>query len=227
MLPGLLAVSSVAAGGPGFLVAIPAAWLCLGVALPVGAAGMAHLAKQLIETKEGSVGEFLEGLRRYGLRAAGIGSLYVVAAGGLVVSAMFYATKLQGSVPLLGVILSALAVWGLAFLALSAMFVMPALVQRKAGVWPTLRLAGLLASANPLLAIGLALQTAALTLLSVPIAPLFFTMTGAFAVVLQTSAYELISRKYEAAETGAPPVSDEDDDYLNRGFRDFMFPWKG
>jgi hypothetical protein len=62
--------------------------------------------------------------------------------------------------------------------------------------------------------------------------------------VLATSAYEMLARKYAALEAhqaaeaaGAVPAAalskadqireDAKDDYLNRGFRDFLFPWKG
>jgi hypothetical protein len=42
----------------------------------------------------------------------------------------------------------------------------------------------------------------------------------------------MLARKYASTDAGdpaSPPpyLSDDEDDYLNRGFRDFLFPWKG
>jgi len=66
---------------------------------------------------------------------------------------------------------------------------------------------------------------AALLVLAVVMLPVFFGLYGALCVVLSSCAYEMLHRKYAAGE--AAPRKDEDDDYLNRGFRDFLFPWKG
>jgi hypothetical protein len=57
-------------------------------------------------------------------------------------------------------------------------------------------------------------------------APLFFLGYGVVLMAIVSSAYELLARTY-AARDGAPPVDDAHDDYLNRGFRDLIFPWKG
>ena len=44
-------------------------------------------------------------------------------------------------------------------------------------------------------------------------------------VALACSAYELLARHHGAIE--GDPIFDEDDHYLNRSFKDFLFPWQG
>ncbi len=228
------------------VVGVPLLILALGVAAPVATAGLAHMAKELIETRDGSVRAMITGMRLYGRRAAGLGLLYLVALTCLATSVLFYTTMMRDSVPWIGYALSGLALWCLVFVALTACLVLPTLVQKKAGTWQTLRLTALLVLDNPLFSIGLAIQVLALTTM-VFLPPLFFCLYGASVVVLVSSAYEQLARKYAAIEyegrTGDKPcrlnklavqgrdgvalIDEEDDDYLNRGFRDFLFPWKG
>ncbi|MDX9973114.1 MAG: hypothetical protein RBU21_09000, partial [FCB group bacterium] len=125
--------------------------------------------------------------------------------------------------PWLGFGLSALAAWALVFALLTALMVVPALVQKKERALATVKLAAALVLANPFFALGLAVQVLGFTLVAVVVTPLLPLLYGSVVVVLVSSAYEMLARKYAAP--GAPP--DEDDDYLNRGFRDFLFPWKG
>lgn len=214
-------------GDPSLLLMIGASALVLafGVVLPVTTAGLAHMAKELIDTRDGSLGDLFRGMRLYGLRAVAIGMIYVVATVCLTVSVWFYATQLRTSAPWLGYALSALALWGLIFLAFTAMLVMPALVQKKGTVRETLKLAALLVLGNPLFCAGLALQFLVLAAVSL-IPPVFLFLSGSMAAVLASSAYEMLARKY-AAQSGAIDFHDETDDYLNRGLRDFLFPWKG
>lgn len=237
-VPASLAWGAFATGEPAvrLVVAWPLLIAGVGVVLPVMTAGLAHMAKVLIDKRDGSLGDMFRGIRMYGGRAAGIGLVYFFACASLATSAWFYAVKLHGAAPWLGYAISALAVWALVFVAMTSLMAMPALVQKKGGVVATVKLAALLVLANPLLVLGLALQLAAFTVLSVLVTPLFPLLYGAVAVVLVSSAYELLARKYAAAgapegalETGAGPrpMTDEEDDYLNRGFRDFLFPWKG
>lgn len=223
---------------------VPAAWLImgwpllalsLGVILPVMTAGLAHMAKVLIDRRDGSLADMFRGIRMYGVRAAVIGLIYFFAGASLATSVWFYGV--QERLPRwLGYGLSALALWGLLFLTLSGLMVMPALVQKKAGVLATIKLAALLVLANPFFMAGLGLQALAFTALSVMVTPLLPLLYGAVVVVLASSAYELLARKYAAAgavdgvaeaSDATRLLADEEDDYLNRGFRDFLFPWKG
>jgi uncharacterized membrane protein YesL len=160
---------------------------------------------------------------------------YVAAATCLATSAWFYATRLGGTAPLLGYALSALALWCLAFLAVTALFAAPAVVQRKASWLATLKTAALLVLANPLLTLGLAAQIAAVTAVAVLVPPVLIFLYGAMVIVVMSAAYELLAREYAAmangsageAPAGARNIDDSQDDYLNRGLRDALFPWKG
>jgi len=203
------------------------------VLLPVCATGLAAMMKELIETRDGSVRTFFSGVRRFWGRAVGLGVVLVALQGLFAVSAWFYPTRFGASVPLLGFGLSALALWAMVYTGLVALFAAPALVQKQGGVLATLRLSALLVLDNPLLSAGvvLALLPVAAACVAPPVL-MFFSLAPVVAVV--SSAYEMLSRKYAAVEAhGDAPgrarvaFGDEEDDYLNRGFRDLLFPWKG
>ena len=242
LVPGMIAFTAVTTGdrAVAVLIGIPAAIVAFGIVLPVMTAGLAHMVKELIDTRDGSVRDFFTGVRLYGRRAIGIGLVYVFATSSLVVSVWFYSAKLRESVPWLGYGISALALWCLAFACLTAMLVIPALVQKKGSVRETLKLTALLVLDNPMFCLGLAVQFLILIAISL-MPPVFVFVSGALMAALTSSAYEMLARKYAArAETPAAAEggslrtltkpaanADDEDDYLNRGLRDFLFPWKG
>jgi uncharacterized membrane protein YesL len=227
------------------LVGIPAAGLLLACAIPAVLAGLAHMVKELIETHDGSVHTMLAGMRLYWRRATVLGVGFWLMALGLGASIAFYPYFFKDWAPWLGYALSGLAVWALVFVVCAAMFALPALVQKKTGVWPTAKLAALLVIDKPLFALGLAVQLASVSviLLVPPIAALLYF---AVVVVILSTAYEQLARMYALrayAQTGVlntdalgrlqlvtrdgrVQVDDAHDDYLNRGLRDALFPWK-
>lgn len=245
--PLLVGFGAFATGDPGvwLLVGLPAATLLMAVALPLAMAGLADLAKELIDTRDGSVKRMFSGMRRYGARAIGVGFATWTAVMCLTCSVLFYGSGRFPVAPWVGYLLGALAAWVLAFTALMALFAVPALVQKKQGSRATIRLAMLLVVDNPLYAIGLAIQVIAVSVMLIlpPVALLLYFSTIA---VLLSSGYEQLARKYALqayAETGVRDeqalrhltvvnrngrysIDDEQDDYLNRGLRDALFPWK-
>lgn len=231
-VPGTVAVTAVLFGDAPtrWWVGVPAGILAFGVVLPVMSAGIAQMVKVLIDRKDGSLSDMLDGVRLYWRRAAAIGLTYVLAIACLTTSVWFYAAKLQN---VAGYLISAVALWCLVFAGMAGLLVMPALVQKRERAFATLKLAALLVLDNPLLVIGLAVQVLTVTVLAVPVWPMFFVCYGAIVLVLGSSAYELMARKYAAADAlserspGTVPLDDENDDYLNRGVRDVFFPWKG
>jgi uncharacterized membrane protein YesL len=238
LVPVALVLTALATGDPSVALVVggPLLLLLLGVFLPVMAAGLAAMMKEIIETRDGSLKTFFTGMRRFGVRAVGIGVIYVVAISCLLTSVWFYAARLGGVMPWLGYALSAAAVWCLIFVGFTSTLVIPALVQKGGGIWPTLKLSALLVLDNPLFCIGLALHVAILgTVCMLP--PLFLFFSVAPLLALESTAYEMLARKYailearqtlDAAQRKAPiDFKDEEDDYLSRGFRDFLFPWKG
>ena len=229
-LPGVFALTAFNTGEPSImlLAGAPFLYLSLGVVGAILTAGLAHMVKVLIETGDGSLNDLLDGIKQYWLRAWAIGTLFFIVIGALTTSAWFYGTQVGANIPWVGYAAGALAVWMLVFVLLCAVLVMPTLVQKRAPVFATLKLTAVLVIDNPLLTIGIAIQWAALLALSIVMIPVFFGLYGAACVVISSCAYEMLSRKYAAAAAdGAPIRRDEDDDYLNRGFRDFLFPWKG
>ncbi len=238
IIPGGLACAAIMTGDPGVMlcVGVPVLVVVLGIVLPVGCAALAHMLKELIDTRDGSVSTFFSGVKRYFWRASGLGLVYLAAACCLGTSVWFYPIRLGDTLPWLGYALSAAALWCLVFAGLTALLVFPALVQKNGGVWGTVKLSALLVLDNPVFALGLAINAliwAAFSLLP----PVFMFLSMAPLMTLVSSGYEMLSRKYAVLDArraaGADPTklaidyNDEMDDYLNRGFRDFLFPWKG
>ncbi len=239
-VPAFVAASAFRIADPGvqLVIGVPALILSFGVVLPVMSVGLAHMAKELIDTKDGSILDMFRGVRVYWRRAIGVGVSYLIVLTCLTTSTWFYASKLRDSIPWLGYGISALSLWCLVFVLLTSLLVMPTLVQKKANLLGTLKLTCLLVLDNPFLTLGIAAQVVAITVTAMVLAPVLFLLYGAVVIVLVSSAYELLARKYaslEPAEDGhvttdegqAAVLEDEQDDYLNRGFRDFLFPWKG
>jgi len=242
VVPVTVVYAAAFAGDPATIVAIglPAAVVGLGIFAPVLAAGLAYMVKECIDNREASLGAFFTGLRRYAWRASCIGICYVAAITCLGTSVWFYASRFGATMPWLGYGLSALALWALIFALLTVLLVMPALAQKNGDVGESLKLSALLVLDNPFFCMGIALHWTLLAGLAV-VPPIALVFSIAPQVVLVSSAYEMLSRKYAAIEARAMAEGtdgrsqrrmkidwkDEEDDYLNRGFRDFLFPWKG
>ncbi len=219
----------LAAGTVAFL-----AWFSCAVAL-------AWMVRGLIETRDGSVGAFFTGLRGFALRGVALGLCYLLAGACLLSSVWFYASRVGGAYPVVGYGLSAVALWAGVFLGLTALAAPPAMVHRNLGPFAAIRLAALLAVDNPLFFAGVALHSALIAAVAAVVPVLLACFAMAPLVVLQCAAYEMLARRYAAVEAArasgalAPgcrrPVrvdfDDANDDYLNRGFRDMLFPWKG
>ena len=204
--------------------------IVLCIALPPLSAGICELIKELLDTRDGSLATFWKGIRQHGLKSMAIGFIYLIAITCLTTSIAFYAWKLHDTMPLLGYGLSALSFWCLIFVLLSAQYALPALIQKKGGVAETIKLSAVLVLDNPFMSIGLALNLVTVTVLVILIPPAFFFIYGSVTCVLSMSSYEILTRKY-GRENPDEPIDhkkmDEQNDYLNRGFRDFLFPWKG
>jgi uncharacterized membrane protein YesL len=249
LLAPTVAVLAAIMTGDGFLVlaiTVPAVVLLFGVLVPVFGVGLAYLAKELIDTGEGSFLDVFRGIGLYWRRAIGVGLVYAAAVTALLTSAWFYGTRLGSAAPLIGYAIGGLAAWCMALVVMTQMLVMPALVQKKVGVAATLKLSALLVLDNPFFCLGLSVYFLALAALSVAIPPFGAFFAGSLAVVLSSTAYEMLARKYAAIERektgtalgaagregsvvsrgGKLVFDDTKDDYLNRGFRDFWTPWK-
>lgn len=228
-------------GRSGFMLGAGVAVVVAVVVWMVAAAGMAFMIKEWIDTRDGSLRGFFTGIRHFGKRAAALALLYCALAFVLLLNVWFYASRVGPSVPWLGYGMSALALWALAALALTAVLAVPALVQKQAGVWPTLKLTVLLVLDNPLFCVLLALHL--VTMVAACAAPpvlVFFSLGPQ--VALASAGYEMLARKYAALEAQRVAQAegrrartwpeclaamDAGDDYLCRGFQDLLFPWKG
>lgn len=226
----LSAAGAITSGGAATGVLLGAATLLIafGAIVPIVSAGMAYMIKVFIDRGDGSLNDWVEGMRLYWRRAIAIGFAYVLLGVCLSTSAWFYATRLQSSFPLLGYTLSALAVWGLAYTGVAGLFVLPALVQKRSSAIASIRLAGLLVLANPGFCMGVAGQVFLLTVLALAVPPIAVLVYASAVFTVSSCAYEVLARKYAESNMAQGQTSgrpDAEDDYLNRGIRDLFFPW--
>lgn len=220
---------------PPFLAgAMLAIGILFGILLPVMMSGLAFMTKEIIETREGFLGSFFLGIRRFALRAVMIGLVTTGSIGALLISAVLYIDIFSESFPLLGFTLAAFALWGVAFVVLVAMYAPVTLVQKGAGVLETVKLSALLVIGNLRQTLALVLVCSMIGVASLA-PPVLFLFSLAPVVVVVSSGYEMMSRRYDglASENAddllrRPSIlyNDEEDDFLNRGVRDFFYPWK-
>lgn len=171
----------------------------------------------------------------YGGRAILLVALFMV---GLLVAGVgvwFYATRVMPAYPAVGYLLVGVCMSAGVAVAMPMVYLLPALVVQRGSALRTARTSVVLAARHPVLTPGLLVVGSAFgVVLSTP--PGFLLFSTIPLVALGCSAYELLARQYavEAAlADGTWPevpaninVLDEDDIFLNRGFSDFLFPWK-
>lgn len=191
-------------------------------------AALGHVARGLIEQHEAPVALFLDGLRRFALPGLLLGLLFgAVMAVGLG-GAYYYLFVLARPAPGYAYPLAAVCLWGAACAGAALNLALPALAQKRAGTLAAARTGVLLLADNPVYALGVALHAVALIALGLA-PPAFLAFSIVPLAVLQGAAYEMLARKYAAPLVDGKRrivFSDAEDDYLNRGLRDFFFPWK-
>jgi hypothetical protein len=184
-------------------------------------AGQANVIKSLLEEEEFSLRRVAQGIAAHGFAVVGYGVLFALAETVACLGAGFYATQVAPARPALGWCLSGFCLSaGLAVL-LSGVYVLPARIYQSRAKRRVMRASAALAGAHPMATLGLVVLMAGYGIfLATPPGLLLFSTIPL--VTLVCCAYELLARHY--AEV---PVFDENDHYLNRGFNDFLFPWKG
>ncbi len=208
----------------------PAAAL-LAVLLGVMAvAGQATLIAALLDGEEFSFRRVISGVVAHGPRALGLAALFALALFVAMLAAWFYANQVVPARPTVGLLLSGLCMSGAVALLLSSLYALPALVNQRGTALRALRTSFVLAGRHPVLTPGLlVLMLAEGLLLATP--PGMLLLSTMPLVALACCAYELLARHHAANEGDAPgearPMPDEEDIFLNRGFKDILFPWKG
>jgi len=187
----------------------------------VATVGQAVLIKALLEDEECSLRRVVQGMAAHGPAWVGFATLFSMAEAVACLGAGFYAIRVTPTQPIVGLFLSGFCLSaGLAVL-LSAVYILPALVYQRRPARQALRTSAILAGRHPVVTLGLVTLMAGYgVLLATPPGLVLFSTLPL--VTLVCCAYELLARQYATV-----PVYDEDDHYLNRGFKDFLFPWKG
>ena len=193
-------------------------------------AGQATLFAALLNGEEFSFRRVISGVVAHGPRVVGLAALCAMAFSGALLAAWFYANRLPPARPTVGLLLSGLCLSGAVALLMSCVYVLPALVNQRGTALRALRTSFVLAGRHPVLTPGLlVLMLAQGLLLATP--PGMLLLSTMPLVALACCAYELLARHHAANEGAAPgeagPTPDEEDIFLNRGFKDILFPWKG
>ncbi len=238
LVPLMFAHAAFVSGNPRWMLwcAVPMLLTVVVVVFPLSQVGLLWLIKELLETRDGSVKTAFVGIRKFGIRAVLLGCFYALFSFFLASSVWFYGVVLGATAPLLGYSLSAAALWAQAFLLFTAVVAFPALVNKNAAIGDVLKMAAVLTVDNPLFLAGVFIaMTFLMAFFLLPPTLLFFSFAPLAA--LQGSAYEILSRKYAAIQAHLAAggnrdksfqidFGDDDDEYLCRGFRDLLFPWK-
>lgn len=197
--------------------------LLLGAAsLWIAAVGQGSLLNALLRGDAWDVNHVVAGFRRNGLGQAILGLIFLAVALAAGLGIWFYGTILAMSWPLMGMVLAQACACGGVLVALVAFYTVPALIAHPGNVGRALKFGVALAARHPVAGAGY-LATACVVTMVMVTPPGFILLSTWPLVSLACCAFELLAR-HHAVE---PPVSDENDMYLNRGFRDFLFPWKG
>lgn len=201
---------------------LPAALMAaLGV---LAVAGQATLFAALINEEEFSLRRALAGVVECGPRALGLASLFSVVGVVVGTAVWFYQSRVVPAHPAAGLLFGGFCLSAGVAVMMPGVYVIPALANQRASLRSVLRTSVLLAVGHPVLTTGLLVELAGLgLLLATPPGLLLFSSLPL--VALASSAYALLARHHGAIERG--PILDEHDIYLNRGFKDFLFPWQG
>ena len=203
-------------------------FVALFVATPAALAALGHFARTLIDQKEAPLRVFFAGARLFGPGGALLGAFCGAVVCISAVGVYYYLAVIATPTPFYAYPLAAVCTWVGTLAAAVLLFALPALSQRRAGVLAALRTGLLLAADNPIYCAAIALHLAALAACALA-PPVLLVFSVAPIAVLQATAYEMLARKYAAPLVDGKrqlTFNDADDDYLNRGLRDFFFPWK-
>lgn len=187
----------------------------------VALAGQATLIKALLEGEECSLRRVANGMSAHGPALIGLAVTLTSVEAIAGMGTWFYAMQVTPTRPVLGLFLSGFCLSvGLA-ISFSGTYVLPALVNQRGSALKALRTSAALAGTHWVVTLGLVVMMAGYgAFMATPPGLLLFSTLPP--VTLACCAYELLARHYATV-----PVYDEDDIYLNRGFKDLLFPWKG
>lgn len=195
--------------------------------LPAFLAVLGHVGRTLIEEREAGVRTLIDGVR-FALPGALVGLFFSALIALALLGVYYYLLVMARPTPLQGYVLAAVCLWAAVFFAGAYFFALPAVAQRRAGALAAVKTGFLLTIDNPLFTAIVLLHGAAILMLAL-LPPVLLLFSLAPLAMLQASAYEILSRKYAAPVVEGKRVidyRDAEDDLLNRGLRDFFFPWK-
>ena len=223
----LVALGILSASLPGYL-GLPVLAADVAIVLPALLAVLGHVGRNLIERREAGLSTLVEGAR-FALPGAVVGLEFSALIALSLLGVYYYLVVIGRPTPIYGYALAAVCFWAAVCFAAAYFFALPAVAQRRAGALAAVKTGFLLAVDNPLFTAAMLLHAGALLALAL-MPPVLLLFSFAPLAMLQSAAYEILARKYAAPLVNGKRVidyRDAEDDLLNRGLRDFFFPWKG
>ena len=203
-------------------------FVAFAIAMPGALAALGAVARALVEHHEAPFSLFFDALWRYGTRGAMLGAAAGVVVLVSLVGIYYYLVVVASPAPWYVYPLAAVCAWVGAFTGVASAFALAALSQKRAGILAAIRTGVLLVADNPVFCVVITLHLAGIAVCALSM-PLFLLFSLAPMATLLAAAYEMLARKYAAPIVDGKrqlTFDDDADDYLNRGMRDFFFPWK-
>lgn len=185
------------------------------------AGGQGHLINTLLSGQPFEYRSMWVGIRSFAVPLMLMGLAFSAALTLCGVGSWFYGVVLAERAPFVGLALAQLCLCTAVGIGLITFHAVPALFARGGAVWPAWCTGATIVLHHP---VGSALLVVlALAALVVAMTPPGLVLLSTWPLVALTCcSYELYARAYGATGT----AGDEVDGFLNRGFRDFLYPWK-
>jgi len=184
-------------------------------------AGQARLIRELLDGQPFEFTRVVDGIRRFGLSALVLGLLIGVGIGSSGFGILFYGRVFAAEHPLAGMTLAQLCACTSAVFCMVGFYALPALVTQRKGALQAMRMGFLLVFRHPVASTLFLVCTIIYSIFMVT-PPGWALLSTLPVTALSCCAYEVLARYHD----GNTRERDEEDMYLNRGFRDFLFPWK-
>lgn len=185
----------------------------------------------ILESREGLKERLFYALKIVVCKSIPVGVLFLLLSFILIINVWFYVSKKFFYSLCANYILTGLFVWLGIFTVIALLWIIPSVSFKKISFWKYVYWGYILFLANPYFSFQVFFCYTILCLFNV--FPLFFFFVGmVIPSIFLTSAYEILSRKYEAIRSLGDKVEeyqiykDEEDEFLNRSWEHLIKPWK-
>ncbi len=206
----------------GLLILANLVWLALCVPVitaPAATAGLFLLTSKIAAHEDASISDIFTGFRAHFLPALKLGAFTLTVVFLVWVNIDFY-SHMGGGATIPGMLLAALMIWTVVFIALMHVHLHPLIAGGDRGLRMLLRKSALLALDNPGYTTGVAVQALAVAVICLMSGAGLFLALGSFTALLFSTGHRELLKKYfpDAPESSEPEET--------RVWRDLWKPWE-